>query len=183
MGHSTLIYGDIDTGKTLITAEFIKFLLMEKEIAPQNITILDFAPELHYLNDKKIGGKIVDFYENSINCNYLALKGKIEPPRLNAKSKKDLLNIANYNYQLTLEIIQKFNKIPTEILIINDLSIFLHKGDIKTILKAKNNAATFLANSYYGLSIKNPYSKQFDDYERNVIESILKNVDFSYLTT
>ena len=72
IGHSSLLYGDTNTSKTLLTAEFIKFLLESSKVQPDTISILDFAPELMSFNDLKIGGKIIaDFLVSPFRlCKY-----------------------------------------------------------------------------------------------------------------
>ena len=53
IGHHTILYGETNTKKTYYTAEFVKFLLEKKEIIPEEITILDFAPEPTFLCPSK----------------------------------------------------------------------------------------------------------------------------------
>ena len=88
VGHRTLLYGETNTGKTYYTSKFVQYLLEIKKINPKSISILDFAPKLAYFNNLKIGGRIQDYYENSVECNCINFKGVIIPPRLNAKNKK-----------------------------------------------------------------------------------------------
>lgn len=183
IGHTTIIYGEVDTKKTFYTANLIRFLLEDKQINPKEISILDFAPQLMMIKGKKIAGKIKDFYKKSKSCNYLNLQGEIIPPRLNAKNREELYRNANHNYKLTLKLLKKFAKKPTSILIINDISIYLHVGDQKFLLKAIKNCETFFGNSYYGNSIKCDFVPEFNLKERQSIESILKEVENSFKTT
>ena len=69
LGCHTLLYGETDTRKTYYTAKFVQFLLTVKNIAPNEISILDFGPKLFKHYGIKIGGRIEDFYRTkNIGC-------------------------------------------------------------------------------------------------------------------
>ena len=68
VGHHTLLYGETNTKKTFYTAKFVQFLV-ESDYDPLKISILDFAPKMTTINNLKIGGRIIDFYEDSKKCN------------------------------------------------------------------------------------------------------------------
>ncbi|MHA2391320.1 MAG: hypothetical protein ACXAEX_05070 [Promethearchaeota archaeon] len=182
IGHSSLLYGDTNTSKTLLTAEFTKFLLESSKVKPDTISILDFAPELMSFNDLKIGGKIIDFYKNSKICRNILLKGEIIPPRLSSHNKTELYRNACENFKKTSEILHIFLDEPTPILIINDISIHLHIGGIKQLLEAIEKSNTFFGNSYYGSSIKRDFSSLFSLREKRMVEYLVKKVDKSYFT-
>lgn len=182
IGHKTIIYGEINTGKTEYTAKFVQFLLEDKQVNPKATTILDFGPNLKRIKGKKIGGKIEDFYKKCKICNYLTFQGEIIPPRLNAKSRDEIFENANHNYLLTSKVLKKFIKKPTNILIINDISIYLHVGDKQRLLEAIRKSKTFFGNTYYGNSIKSNFEVDFSLKERLAIENLLKKVENSYKT-
>ena len=183
IGCHTLLYGETDTRKTYYTAKFVQFLLTVKNIAPNEISILDFGPKLFKHYGIKIGGRIEDFYPQSLKCNNIGFLGEIFPPRLRASNKKQLYDNACKNYEKTNEILEKFNGNPTSILIINDVSIYLHLGSKQYLLDTINKAQTFFGNSYYGMSIKQDFARLFSLKEKRRIEFLMKNVDFSYITT
>jgi hypothetical protein len=182
INHSTILYGEANTYKTYQTAEFVKFLLESKKIPPKDISILDFAPSLMMINNIKIGGKIQDFYNGSSTCNNILFKGEIIPPRLKSHNKKELYQNAHENFKKTSEILNKFNIDPTSILIINDISIYLHIGGIKLLLNAINKSRTFFGNTYFGSSIKRGYATLFSLQERRKVRSLFKKVEQSYFT-
>ena len=183
VGKKTLIYGETNTGKTLYTARFIQYLLEIKNINPKDISILDFAPKLAYFNNLKIGGRIQDYYDNSVKCNNINFKGDIIPPRLNAKNKNEMyLNIC-HNFNKIYEIIEIYNSNPTPVLIINDISLYLHLGSNKYLINTINKSNTFFGNSYYGSSISSKFSKLISIKEKRKVESLIKNVENSYTTT
>ncbi|MFW9783434.1 MAG: hypothetical protein ACFFFB_14220 [Candidatus Heimdallarchaeota archaeon] len=182
IGHSTLLYGDTNTSKTLCTAEFVKFLLEMCSMPPSGITILDFAPKSMNFNNLKIGGRINDFYNKSASCRNISLRGEIIPPRLSSNNKSELYQNACKNFKKTSEILNKYLEEPTSILIINDISIYLHIGGIKHLLEAINQSNTFFGNSYYGTSIKRDYSTRFSIREKRKVKSLIKKVDKSYFS-
>lgn len=179
LGTRTLLYGETDTKKTIYTAQFIKYLLETKHISPKDISILDFAPKLAYIKDLKIGGRIQDYYDNCIKCNYINFEGEIIPPRLNARSKKELYDILCQNHKKVVKILENFNKNPTEILIINDISIYLHLGSKKKLMNLINRSSTFFGNAYYGSSISSKFSKLLSVKEKIRIEFLIKNIENS----
>lgn len=181
--HKTIIYGEINTGKTEYTAKFIQFLMEEKQINPMEISILDFAPKLMMIKGRNIGGRIKNFYMKSKICNYLNLQGEIIPPRLNAKNREELYRNANHNYLITSKALESYIKKPTNILIINDISIYLHVGDEKLLLKSIKKCNTFFGNTYYGTSIRSDFESNFSIKERRTIENLLKKVENSFKTT
>ncbi len=180
--HNTLLYGETNTKKTYFTAKFVQFLIESKKFDPKEICLLDFAPPLNTINNVKIGGKIKDFYKYSSKCNNISFKGEIIPPRLNAKNKKELYENACKNYKRTFKILKVFNDAPTSVLIINDISIYLHIGNTKLLLKTIKKANTFFGNSYYGSSLKRNFATLFSSREKRLVEYLIKKVEFSYFT-
>ena len=181
-GLHTLIYGETNTGKTFYTAKFVQYLLENKKIEPREISILDFAPRLTYFKNLKIGGRIQDYYEHSLKCNLITFVGEIIPPRLNAKNKSDLYSNLCNNFKKIHETIEKYNNSPTPVLIINDISLFLHLGSNKYLINAINKSNTFFGNSYYGSSIKGSFATLFSLKEKRSVKYLLKRVDNAYKT-
>jgi len=180
IGHQTLLYGETDTKKTFYTAKFIQFLIETKNVNPKEISILDFAPKLKVIENLKIGGKIEDFYKKSLSCNNITFEGEIIPPRLNAQNKAELYENACKNFQKIEKGLKTFNKNPTSILIINDISIYLHIGSVKSLLESINKSDTFFGNTYYGTSIKSDFSTLFSLREKRLVEYLIKKIEFSH---
>ena len=183
VGKKTLIYGETNTGKTFYTAKFIQYLLEIKKINPKDISILDFAPKLASFNNLKIGGRIQDYFENSVKCNNITFKGEIIPPRLKANNKKEIYSNICHNFNKLYEIMEIYNSSPTPVLIINDISLYLHLGGNKYLINTINKSDTFFGNSYYGSSINSKFSKQLSIKEKRKVESLIKIVENSFTTT
>ena len=183
VGHRTLLYGEVNTGKTYYTAKFVQYLLEIKNIKPKDISILDFAPKLAYYNNLKIGGRIQDYYDKSVKCHNIEFIGVIIPPRLNAKNKNELYDNICHNFNKIYEIIEIYNGNPTPVLIINDISLFLHLGSNKYLINTINKSDTFFGNSYYGSSISSKFSKLISIREKRKVEFLIKKVENSLITT
>jgi len=181
-GYHTLIYGETNTGKTFYTAKFVKFLLEKKKISANNISVLDFAPKLAYINNMKIGGRIQDYYSNCKNCNLIPIEGDILPPRLNARNKKELYDILCHNHKKVTKVLDIFNDSPTKILVINDLSIYLHLGSKISLMDVIGKTDTFFGNAYYGSSINSDFSKLLSIKEKIRVEFLIKNIENSFKT-
>jgi hypothetical protein len=182
VGYHTLLYGETDTQKTYLTAKFVQFLIETKRVNPREISILDFAPNLNIIKNVKIGGKIVDFYKDSIICNNLYFKGDIIPPRLNARNRKELYENACKNYIKTYGTLKKFKENSTKILIINDISIYLHIGNKKLLTDSIKKSNTFFGNSYFGTTIKSDFAVQFSLREKRLVEYLIRKMDYSFST-
>lgn len=180
--HQTLLYGETDTKKTYYTAKFVQFLLKVKKSNPKDITILDFAPKLFKYYGIRIGGKIEDYFPQSLKCNNIVFKGEIIPPRLRASNKKELYNNTCKNYKKTHEILKFYNENPTQVLIINDISIYLHLGSKKFLLETIKKSDTFFGNTYYGSFIERNFASLFSLKEKRVVESLIKKIEKSYST-
>ena len=183
VGHRTLLYGETNTGKTYYTAKFIDFLLDSNLFDPNEISILDFAPKFLDVDGMKIGGNILDFSKKSVECNYLRLNEEIIPPRLNSNNKQELFQNICHNYKITTKMLELYNKQQTKVLIMNDISIYLHLGDKKFLLNAINNAQTFFGNSYYGIKIKKSFSTLLSLKEKKRVEFLINHIKNSILTS
>ena len=182
IGAHTILYGEANTKKTYYTAKFVQYLTDIKKINPKEIYILDFAPQLSNIRGLKIGGKIEDFFPQSIMCNNILFEGEIIPPRLNANNKNELYQYAQMNYEKTFEILEIFNEVPTSFLVINDISIYLQLGNKKYLLDTIKQASTFFGNTYYGSSIKRNFAKLFSKKEKHSVKFLLKRVDKAFTT-
>ncbi len=182
IGHKIFLYGETNTKKTYYTAKFVQFLIESKHLDPKEISILDFAPPQSTIKLIKIGGKIKDFYKNSDKCNNLFFEGEIIPPRLKAKNLTELYENACKNFKKTYKILALYNDNPTSILIINDISIYLHIGNKKLLLESIKKANTFFGNSYNGSSIKSDFTTLFSRREKRLVEYLAEKMEFSYYT-
>ncbi|MGQ4873456.1 MAG: hypothetical protein ACP6IY_05210 [Promethearchaeia archaeon] len=181
IGKHSIIFGNSNTKKTYYTGLFVNYLL-ENKINPKEISILEFAPDLILMGDLKIGGKIEDYFPEVKKCNLLAPTEPIIPPRLHSRNKSELYHYITRNFNLTSILLEKYKKDPTPFLIINDISIFLHKGNRRTLMNVIKKSNTFLGNSYYGDTIKKEYSVLLDLREKNNVKYLIKRLDLAFFS-
>ncbi|MEM3381624.1 MAG: hypothetical protein QXI59_00840 [Candidatus Bathyarchaeia archaeon] len=173
--RKTLILGEISTGKTSLTARFLKEALQTEN--PKDITVIDMAPERTIHRGKPIGGKIVDTVKLPSTVKVLQPSG-IYPPRRSAKSKEELLKLVEENRRAIEEILDIYLDRPTPILFINDLSIYLQSGRWMKILEAMNRSDTFIANAYYGEALKEDLGTGISEVEKRLVKKLSDRVDF-----
>jgi hypothetical protein len=97
-------------------------------------------------------------------------------------NKEQLYENACSNFKKAFQILKSFNHSPTSILIINDISIYLHVGNKKLLFDSIQKANTFFGNSYYGSSIKSDFTSLFSLREKRLVEYLVKKITNSYFT-
>jgi len=161
--------GDVGAGKTLATIKLIYKLL---ELGYTDITIIDMAPSIKY----GVGGLICELAKIPNNITYIFSKDII-PPRSCGRNAKETLYYAKRNMMSLKKLLQYYLENPTEILIINDLSMYLHKGGIGVISKCIEVSKTFIGNSYYGVKLAFDHGSGISRRERRLIDKLMELVD------
>lgn len=165
----TLIVGDVGSGKTRITALIIKhFIDMGFR---EKITIIDMAPPRIGM----IGGKIAEYIDVS-SIRYFH-DDRIKGPRFSAKTVEELFMIAENNKNIIEQFLDRYLNDPTEFLIINDLTIYLHSGSPSKIIQCISKSKTFVGNAYSGKKLYKEQFKDFDINESNKLLEIMKIID------
>ena len=169
--HKTLIIGEVGSGKTRLTSKIIVSFI-ENDLG-EDVTLIDLAP-----NKNKIGEPIKHYLKKpDVNkINYLIPK-RIYAPRLTASDLVELRKLIYLNYLEARKLFKIYLNNPTKILVINDSSIFLHYGSVDELLKIIDISETFVANAYYGYSIKDHFQSGLDEMERKKIEILTNYMD------
>lgn len=175
IGKRILIVGDVGSGKTILTLNIInKFL---EYGFGEEISILDFAPNSINLSNKKVGGKLIEFSFNpNMVKNYFPVY--TYPPRILGKCRSEVLNYAKFNRVNCGNALQRFINDPTNILIINDISLYYHIGDLGLIIDVLKLCKTFIANAYFNGFIEDKFSSGISVNERLMTENLMRIVDF-----
>ena len=139
--------GEVGSGKTLLTTRLLLDALNEGFKA--QVTVIDLAPKALTIEGKVIGGKIKELFQIPKDLRYIA-SDKIRAPRLEGKSKKDVIRYAYENLKVIEPMFEDFEKSPTDVLFVNDLSIYLHMGDVLRLRSVLSKARTVIANAYEG---------------------------------
>lgn len=174
LGKRTLILGELATGKTMLTVKLIREAAQLGYAS--EITIIDLAPKTLRHKGRKIGGRIEEYIKLPDDVSYLAPE-RIETPRLRAKSADELLSLVRLNRERIEPLFKAFIRDPTEILFINDLSIYLQSGSADSVLSVAKAAETFIANAYYGESLAFDHGTKVSENEKTLTELVSDRSD------
>ncbi|MEK6534723.1 MAG: hypothetical protein AAB299_01530 [Thermodesulfobacteriota bacterium] len=149
LSRKTLILGDVNTGKTTLTKKVLEALCC-RDLGGR-IAIVDMAPEVPEKLAKEkglpgVGGKLMPPEKHNI----LYLGGHFEPPRLSSKTEEEAMEKAQQNRRIIEGLFRKLNLQLRDILLVNDVSIYLQAGTTDNLTRWLDQAATVIANGYWG---------------------------------
>ena len=170
-GKKVLIQGDVGSGKTALTMRLLNEALTRE--ASSDITVIDMAPESTVRNGVVIGGKLLNTPDERIRI----LNANTYTPRLTAKSPDELIELADLNRKKVEELFEVFAKKPSRILFINDVSIYLQRGDLEKLLSIVNKADTVVANGYYGEKLNEDLGTGVSARERSLMEEMARRME------
>jgi len=170
IGKKLLIIGEVGRGKTRLTAELLEKLA--NELYPKDVTVIDMTPT-------KVAGiaNRLPAYTNTISKVMYLTPPLVRAPRIEGKERGEVIYLANFNKNSIEPLIQSFLKQPTPVLIIDNLSIYLHAGDVSKIFDCMDVAKTFIANSYYGTSLSDDKNSGITERERKLIDRLIEKSD------
>lgn len=197
IGKSIIITGESESGKTQITAEFVRYCTESplKNDPKFKLLIFDMAPKRFKINNRLIGGKIDEFFplisqiSNVIYYNF----DNIIPARSNAKTKFDIIDSCAKNFKeidpYLKNVFEKLlNMLKSGInepicIVINDLSIFFHLGSPYLLIKLlkmqkENPSLTIFLNSYQGSILINDLGSNISNREKIITNIIKKHCEF-----
>lgn len=172
LGKKVLILGEAGSGKTRLAAKLFQELAML--ISPEEITVVDLAPR----KVGGIGGKLTDYVEISSGVRYLSPKN-VYTPRFAGQSFEQVLHYAQLNRENMEPLLNTFIQNPTKVLIINDVTLYLHLGKLETVLSCVSLAKTFLATAYYGSKLANDLGTGISAKERQLINRLARLLDLT----
>jgi len=165
----TLIVGDVGVGKTGLCGK----LLSDAYDLCESITVLDFGPSNREIDGLKVGGHLI-----KPGCDVKRLgSDMIKTPRLTARSREELNELADENRAITTKLIHEYVKAPTPVLFINDLSIHLQRGGLEEVLRAIWLAQTVIANGYLGKRLAEDYGSGVSAHERRNMLDLVEEMD------
>jgi hypothetical protein len=148
-----LILGDVNSGKTQMTLELLTLIIDHEK---DEVAVLDLAPE----KTSGIGGKM----EVPSHPRIFYHTTKITPPRLTGKNVHEVEAYAHQNADAITELFSAYLKNPRKVLVINDVSLYLQKGDLGRLLEVLNASRTAIINGYYGKAFgDSPFSTREKD--------------------
>jgi len=167
VGRRLLITGDVGAGKTAMTAR----LLSEASsvLDPNDITVIDIAPERREFKGVAVGGRLTDFMTTETGLRVMVPSQRVSAPRIEGRTASDVLRLARLNARSVEQLFKQYSTVPTPVLFMNDVSIYLQAGEPTRLLEVMASAKTVVANSYEGLSLR-------DDHGSGVCQRELKGL-------
>jgi hypothetical protein len=149
LGRKLLVVGDVNTGKTTLTRRFLEDLCA-RELGPR-IAVLDLAPhipaELAAARGLRgVGGHL----DAPANCGALTLRERLEAPRLSSSTEAEAMAKAARNRDLIDASWQRADVAARDILVANDISMYLQAGAADALIARFARAHTVIANGYFG---------------------------------
>ncbi|MDH5482117.1 MAG: DUF87 domain-containing protein [Candidatus Bathyarchaeota archaeon] len=170
LGKKVLILGESGSGKTKLAAKLLWELM--KLIDHERITVIDLAPQ----RTRDVGGKLADYSDSIKRVKYLYPE-KVYTPRIAGTSPEEVLQYATLNRKIMEPLFNNFAKNPTEAIIINDITLYLHRGELKTVMKCVRLAKTFLATAYYGSKLASDLGTGISARERQMTNELATSMD------
>jgi hypothetical protein len=164
-GKKVLILGETGSGKTRLAAKLLREIMTM--INPEKITVIDFAPQ----RAGEIGGKITDYLSMPSEVKYFSPKN-VYTPRLTGRSPEQILRYVELNRKNMEPLLREFIRNTTDVLAINDVTLYLHSGRLGTVLKCVKLAKTFLATAYYGSKLADDLGTGITARERKLTDEL-----------
>jgi hypothetical protein len=170
LGKKTLILGESGSGKTRAAAKVAEELMSIER--PDRITIIDFAPK----RARNTGGKLADYVTVTDGVKYLAPK-EVYTPRLTGTSREQILQLAKLNKKVMEPLLNQFVEKATKVLIMNDITLYLHVGRLQEVLRCVRLSETFLGTAYYGSSLAKDLGAGISRREKRLTDELAAFMD------
>jgi len=172
LGKKTLIIGEAGTGKTRLLISILKKLIADG--LSSKVTVIDMAPPRML----DIGGRIIDHDPALCSRIRYLYSNDVRPARLLGKSAEEVVEIAANNAEIIAKLIDEYISNPTEILVINDLTIYVHAGDEEKLSRVIRDSVTFVGTAYEGYRLSEDKGTGITIREKQYLEELLNTVDY-----
>ena len=169
IGKKTLIVGEVGSGKTLLLSRFLDQLV--RSGLKDRVTVIEMGP-----NMGGVGGT-VENYTRNVTCVKYLKPWRIIPPRTMGRNRDEVIRYARLNMLALKPLIEEYLRNPTDILLINDLTIYLHAGEVEDIIQLINISNTFTATAYEGEKLADDKGSGITDRERKSLDRLEELVD------
>jgi len=170
LGKKTLILGESGSGKTRLAAKLAEELMIIER--PDRITVIDFAPK----RTGQTGGKLADYITLIGGVKYLAPK-EVHTPRLTGTSREQILQLAKLNRKAMEPLLSQFVEKATKVLIMNDITLYLHVGRLQEVLRCVRLSETFLGTAYYGSRLAKDLGAGISRREKRLTDELAAFMD------
>jgi hypothetical protein len=149
LNSRTLILGEINTGKTTLTAGILAEL--RSRLGDEDLAVLDLSPEVPknaaWSGPLGVGGRLV---APGREGNLLYLHPRLAPPRLSSAGEDEAGPAARNNLEVINPALEVLAGQGRPILFINDITLYLQAGSAADLAPYLEQARTVVANGYYG---------------------------------
>ncbi len=170
VGRKVLILGEVGSGKTPLASRLLKELMTFLDL--KEITVIDLAPQ----RMGEVGGKISDYVDSIDKVRYISPE-RVYTPRLTGTSREQVLKYAELNRRVMEPLFNEFVQRNTKVLILNDITLYLHAGKLETVLKCMRLAETFLVTGYHGSRLAEDRGSGITAREKRLIEKLVTYMD------
>lgn len=170
IGKRVLILGEVGSGKTLLASRLLKELMTL--FIPGEITVIDMAPE----RIGGVGGKLTDHLNSTGKVRYLSPR-MVYAPRLSGSSPDQVMEYATFNRRVIEPLLEEFLQGTTRVLIMNDITLYLHAGKLGIILRCMRGAETSIATAYHGSKLVEDHGSGISARERQLVDELATHMD------
>lgn len=174
LGKRALILGEVGSGKSRLTAK-----LLEEAISlgySDRIAVIDLSPDIRLPSGEVVGAPLTSYVAIGPPIKYMRPMG-IRAPRLEGNSRDGVLMLAEENAKAIEAIFYEYLKGAREILFINDVSLYLHGGELGLLLSVISKANTSILNGYYGVRLEKDKGSGISKRERALMEDLASRMD------
>ncbi len=148
-GRKTIIAGEVNSGKTTLTALLLDSFLLTGSREPA--AVLDLAPEIPTdIPGRRgldgVGGCLLVPPGHGV----LYLRPRLVPPRLTARNEKEAFSLAEDNLAAVEALLDSQDPGRWQVLFINDASLYLQAGTAEGLFGRLEKSGTVVANGYLG---------------------------------
>jgi hypothetical protein len=103
---------------------------------------------------------------------------KIAAPRIQGRTAAEVRALAEANRLAIEPLLDRWLQLSVPILMLNDLTIYLHAGSWERIMEAIRRAKTFIGNAYYGEFLREDRGSGVSAREHDAVEALLPLMDY-----
>jgi hypothetical protein len=162
----------VHAGKTRLTRALLEATVAA--VAPGAVTVIDMAPRRVTVHGLTVGGVLMQPGEFAVR--YLRAD-PIATPRLAATTGAELVALAEHNRREIDALLDAYRAAPSEVLVVNDVSMYLQSGELARLWTVFALADTVVANGYAGTRLREDLDTGISERERTLMEALARRMD------
>jgi hypothetical protein len=170
-GRKLLITGDVHAGKTRLTRALLEVIVAATSDV---VTVIDMAPRHVTVNGLTVGGVLMQ--PGEFDVRYLRAD-PIATPRLAATTAEELVALAEHNRCEIEGLLDAYRAAPSKVLVVNDVSMYLQRGELARLWATFALADTVVANGYAGTRLREDLGTGISERERTLMEDLARRLD------